>query len=171
MLFLAIKPFYIFSLSIVVICILYIVFITVIYPTILNNAVKRNLTKLALANNKKMIIVKTKSFDATFKIKIEEKVYLAKVIYTPKNCDLQINNVDTFVVYKKASDGNYKHKVLSNMSTFMKANQQNKIILLANKAKTIKKVINECEMIMVNPDVDVHGTKIYNLNQYENLFK
>ena len=61
--------------------------------------------------------------------------------------------------------------MLSNMSTFMKANQQNKIILLANKAKTIKKVINECEMIMVNPDVDVHGTKVYNLNQYENLFK
>ena len=108
---------------------------------------------------------------ATFKIKIEEKVYLAKVIYTPKNCDLQINNVDTFVVYKKASDGNYKHKVLSNMSTFMKANQQNKIILLANKAKTIKKVINECEMIMVNNETNVHGVKVYNLNQLDQLVK
>lgn len=171
MLFFAIKPFYIFAFSVIVICLLYIIYITLIYPAIRNSIIRKKLTKEALTYNKNIIILKSKEYDSTFKIKIEEKIYLAKVIYTPKNCDLQINNVDTFVVFKKASDGNYKHKTLSNMTVFMKSNQPNKILLLAKKAKTIKKVINECEMIMVNSSTDVHGTNIYNFGEYENLFK
>ena len=167
---LAIKPFYIFSGSLILLCILYIVFVVVIYPSIRKNKVMTQLVKSANLNNKKITIVTTKLHDATFQIKIEDKCYLAKVVMVSKNCDLQINNIDTFVVYKKSSADTYKSKCISNMTQFMKAKEENKIILLSNKAKTIKKVINECEMIMVNPKVDVHGVHIYNFNDYNDLF-
>lgn len=171
MIYLAIQPFYVFSISLIVLCILYIVFISVIYPTIKNNKVKKLLINSAIKENKKIVIIKEKSKGSTFKIKIEDKIYSAKVIYTRKNCDLQINNFETWVMYIKSADGTYKTKTVSNMSEFMNSKDNNKIVLLANKAKTIKKVINECEMIMVNPTIDVFGVNVYNYNDYSTLFK
>lgn len=168
--FFAIKPFYIFSAAIIAICLIYIFYISLIYPALRKSKVKTLLNEHASNNNKKIIIVKEKNHGATFKIKIDETIYLAKVVMNSKNCDLQINNIDTWVMYIKNGD-TYKCKSLTDMTTFMNHKAKNKIIILANQAKTIKKVINECEMIMVNPSVDVHGVKIYNLNQLEELVK
>ena len=56
------------------------------------------------------------------------------------------------------------------MSSFMKSKLSNKIIIVPFKAKTIKKVINECEMVMVNPSIDVYGCKIYNKEYHEARF-
>lgn len=168
--YLTIKSFYVFSIAVILISILYIIYITIIYPTLRKNIIKKRLFQSALSFNKQVIVSKSKVDGATFKIKIDNKNYLAKVIYVPNNCDLQINNIDTFVVYKKATQDTYKHKILHGMTLFMNSKHPNKIILLAKKAKTIKKVINECEMIMVNSKTDVYGTNIYNFNDYSTLF-
>ena len=82
-----------------------------------------------------------------------------------------INNIDTFIAYIKAGSDNMKAKSITGISTFMKNKLENKIIIIPFKAKTIKKVINECEMVMVNPSVDVYNSKIYNANQIDELFK
>ena len=97
-------------------------------------------------------------------------MYRVKVLQSPKNSDIQINNIDTFIAYVKSGD-NLKAKNISGMTSFMKSKLNNKIIIVPFKAKTIKKVINECEMIMVNPSVDVYGCKIYNKDQIKELFK
>lgn len=42
MLFFAIKPFYIFAFSVIAICLLYIIYITLIYPAIRNSIIRKN---------------------------------------------------------------------------------------------------------------------------------
>ena len=139
----------VFYLILIGTCVLYILYVMVLNPLFHKIKIKKKLNDLAINNNKKIIVVNDKSNGSTFKIKVENKIYTAKLILTKKNCDLQINNIDTWVMYIKSND-TYKCKTIPNMTEFMNYKVDNKIVILANQAKTIKKVINECEMIMVN---------------------
>jgi len=167
----ALEPFYIIVLAVIVICALDILYIALIKPTIYKNKAIRLIKKAALNNKKIVHIIKNKNEGCSFSIKVDEKTYNTKVLMSPKNCDLQINNIDTFIAYIKAGSDNMKAKSITGISTFMKNKLENKIIIIPFKAKTIKKVINECEMVMVNPSVDVYNSKIYNANQIDELFK
>lgn len=167
----ALDHFYIIVLAVVVICTLDILYIALIKPTIYKNKAIRLIKKAALNNKKIVHIIKNKNEGCSFSIKVDEKTYNAKVLMSPKNCDLQINNIDTFIAYIKAGSDNMKAKSITGMSAFMKNKLENKIIIIPFKAKTIKKVINECEMVMVNPSVDVYNSKIYNATEIDELFK
>lgn len=171
MFFYALESFYIIVIAVIVICALDILYIALIKPTIYKNKAIRLIKKAALNNKKIVHIIKNKNEGCSFSIKADEKTYNAKVLMSPKNCDLQINNIDTFIAYIKAGSDNMKAKSITGISTFMKNKLENKIIIIPFKAKTIKKVINECEMVMVNPSVDVYNSKIYNANQIDELFK
>lgn len=171
MFFYALESFYIIVIAVIVICALDILYIALIKPTIYKNKAIRLIKKAALNNKKIVHIIKNKNEGCSFSIKVDEKTYNVKVLMSPKNCDLQINNIDTFIAYIKAGSDNMKAKSITGISTFMKNKLENKIIIIPFKAKTIKKVINECEMVMVNPSVDVYNSKIYNANQIDELFK
>ena len=171
MFFYALESFYIIVIAVIVICALDILYIALIKPTIYKNKAIRLIKKAALNNKKIVHIIKNKNEGCSFSIKVDEKTYNVKVLMNPKNCDLQINNIDTFIAYIKASSDNMKAKSITDISTFMKNKLENKIIIIPFKAKTIKKVINECEMVMVNQSVDVYNSKIYNANQIDELFK
>lgn len=171
MFFYALESFYIIVIAVIVICALDILYIALIKPTIYKNKAIRLIKKAALNNKKNVHIIKNKNEGCPFSIKVDEKTYNVKVLMSPKNCDLQINNIDTFIAYIKAGSDNMKAKSITGISTFMKNKLENKIIIIPFKAKTIKKVINECEMVMVNPSVDVYNSKIYNANQIDELFK
>ena len=171
MFFYALESFYIIVIAVIVICALDILYIALIKPTIYKNKAIRLIKKAALNNKKIVHIIKNKNEGCSFSIKVDEKTYNVKVLMSPKNCDLQINNIDTFIAYIKAGSDNMKAKSITGISTFMKNKLENKIIIIPFKAKTIKKVINECEMVMVNPSVDVYNSKIYNANEIDELFK
>lgn len=171
MFFYALESFYIIVIAVIVICALDILYIALIKPTIYKNKAIRLIKKAALNNKKIVHIIKNKNEGCSFSIKVDEKTYNVKVLMSPKNCDLQINNIDTFIAYIKAGSDNMKAKSITGISTFMKNKLENKIIIIPFKAKTIKKVINECEMVMVNPSVDVYNSKIYNAKQIDELFK
>ena len=171
MFFYALESFYIIVIAVIVICALDILYIALIKPTIYKNKAIRLIKKAALNNKKIVHIIKNKNEGCSFSIKVDGLTYNAKVLMSPKNCDLQINNIDTFIAYIKAGSDNMKAKSITGISTFMKNKLENKIIIIPFKAKTIKKVINECEMVMVNPSVDVYNSKIYNANQINELFK
>ena len=171
MFFYALESFYIIVIAVIVICALDILYIALIKPTIYKNKAIRLIKKAALNNKKIVHIIKNKNEGCSFSIKVDEKTYNAKVLMSPKKCDLQINNIDTFIAYIKAGSDNMKAKSITGISTFMKNKLENKIIIIPFKDKTIKKVINECEMVMVNPSVDVYNSKIYNANQIDELFK
>ena len=171
MFFYALESFYIIVIAVIVICALDILYIALIKPTIYKNKAIRLIKKAALNNKKIVHIIKNKNEGCSFSIKVDEKTNNVKVLMSPKNCDLQINNIDTFIAYIKAGSDNMKAKSITGISTFMKNKLENKIIIIPFKAKTIKKVINECEMVLVNPSVDVYNSKIYNANQIDELFK
>ena len=160
----------VFYLILIGTCVLYILYVMLLNPLFQKIKIKKKLNSLAIKHNKKIIVVKDKNNGSTFKIKVEDKTYTAKLILTKKNCDLQINNIDTWVMYIKSGD-TFKCKSIPNMTVFMNYKADNKIVILANQVKTIKKVINECEMIMVNNETNVHGVNVYNLNQLDQLIK
>ena len=164
------NSFYIIVVLLIFFCLLNILYISIIKPFIYKNRAIRLLKKEGLNNKKIVHILKEKKEGISFQAKINEEVYNVKVLQSPRNCDLQINNIDTFIAYVKSGD-NLKAKKILGMSSFMKSKLSNKIIIVPFKAKTIKKVINECEMVMVNPSIDVYGCKIYNKDQIKELFK
>ena len=165
MFFYALESFYIIVIAVIVICALDILYIALIKPTIYKNKAIRLIKKAALNNKKNVHIIKNKNEGCSFSIKVDEKTYNAKVLMSPKNCDLQINNIDTWVCYIKASSDSMKTKLVNNLSRFMNSSLDNRIVILSKKAKTIKKVINECEMIMVKPETDVYKINIINFDK------
>ena len=167
----AIKPFYIIVLAVIIVCLLNILYTLVIKPLYYKKKALTLISKASKESNTPYQIDKTRKDGSTFTLIINNKTYNVKVLQTPKKCDLQINNIETFVVYTKTLSDTMKSKVLSDMKTFMNSKMENRIIIIPSKAKTIKKVINECEMIMVNHTVDVYKTKIYNEKEIINLFK
>lgn len=126
---------------------------------------------LNIAKQRDLILIKNKLFKQAFILKYNNFEYNIKIITVSKNCDLQINNIDKWVVYKKSFGSNLSTTVVKDMEDFMNSNLNNRIVILANKAKTIKKVINECEMIMVNPTIEVYGVRILNFDQINCFFK
>ena len=161
------ESFYIIVIVLIVLCFLDIIYLSVIKPIFNNNKVKNKLTKLINKHNISYKLEKAKEDGANFKLLLNGKKYLIKVVIVPKNCDLQINNIDTWVCYIKASSDSMKTKLVNNLTNFMKSKKENKIVILSNKAKTIKKVINECEMIMVKPETDVYKINIINFDKIE----
>ena len=159
-----IKPFYLIIIILIIGCFLDIFYVAFLKPVININKVKNEITYHLVKNKLPYTLEKTKEDGANFKLLISGKEYLIKVVIVPKNCDLQINNIDTWVCYIKASSDSMKTKLVNNLTTFMKSKKENRIIMLSNSAKTIKKVINECEMIMVKPETDVYKTHIINFN-------
>ena len=159
-----IKPFYLIIIILIIGCFLDIFYVAFFKPVININKVKNEITYHLVKNKLPYTLEKTKEDGANFKLLISGKEYLIKVVIVPKNCDLQINNIDTWLCYIKASSDSMKTKLVNNLTTFMKSKKENRIIMLSNSAKTIKKVINECEMIMVKPETDVYKTHIINFN-------
>lgn len=167
----ALNSFYIVSAIVIACCFLYIIFILIL-PTIKQNILKKNISNQAIKSNKKCEIIKASVDGISFVLKTENKTYNVKVLSVPKNCDLQVNNIDTWMIYKKSfGSGTLSCKEIDNMTSFMKSSLENRIVILSSKAKTIKKVINECEMIMVKPDTNIYGVNIINFDQIEHLFK
>lgn len=158
-------PFYIIVIALIAICFLDILYVSILKPIINKNRVKNKLLYHISKSNLSYDLSKTNIDGSDFKLLINGKKYLIKVVIVPKNCDLQINNIDTWVCYMKASGDSMKTKLINNLTRFMNSKQDNRIVILSNSAKTIKKVINECEMIMVKPNTDVYKINIINFNQ------
>lgn len=167
---LAINSFYIVTLIIILLCFLYIAFIFIM-QAIKQKLVKKAIITAATENNLDYEIINSKENGISFILKTKEKQYNIKVLSVPKNCDLQINNIDTWVIYKKTfGSSTLTCKTIDNMTDFMNSKLENRIVILTSQAKTIKKVINECEMIMVKPDTNIYGVNILNNNQIDLLF-
>ena len=149
---------------------LYLIYI-ILKPIIIKKRIISGILKDASKYEVRCTILKNHVDNADFSIKTDDKVFLVKVINVKKNCDLQINNIDTFMMYTKTLSKTFKVKKIPNLTKFMKSKKGNRIIILSTKAKTIKKVINECEMVMVDENTDVYGVHILNYNNYSYLFK
>ena len=160
-LFYTIQPFYLTIIILISLCIIYIIYIYALFPIIRKKKIINDIIKA----NDNIKIIKTKP-NATYTLNIDNVIYNISIVFISEDIDLQINNIDTWYAYKK--DNSKKIKI--NKDFIHDKSLENKIIILARHAKTIKKVINECEMIMVNDNIDVYGMHILSYNQYDYLF-
>lgn len=149
---------------ILIILILFTLFKTVVFPNIIKNSCKKKIIK-CLQGVDNISFLSDKEIDEDLKIKINNQIFYFKILLCPNNCDLQINNIETWGIYK-----NGKFTYINDIKKFINSKVSNKIVVLASKAHTIKKVINECEMIMVNENVDVYNSLVINYDKI-NLIK
>ena len=167
MLFLAdLSSFYILIIVIILLCIIYITYIYALFPFIRKKQIIKDIEKLALDNNQEITITKANN-SASYTISLNNTTYNIKIVFTSQDIDLQINNIDTWYGYK----GQNSKKIKTPIKFIKDASLNNKIIILARHAKTIKKVINESEMIMVKDETDIYNMHILNYNQYDYLIK
>lgn len=120
---------------------------------------------------------KSKNVPYDYCLKINNKEYLIKTISVPSYAEVQINSKTTWEIKYGAGDTPGKaqpfKKYLSNISQFMhlKNNEnQIKVVVVIPKAKKIVMYINECEIVFVTPQTNVHGTRIINCDDFS-LFK
>ena len=167
MLFLSdLSSFYVIIIVIILLCIIYITYIYALFPFIRKKQIINDIRKLALDNNKSINILKANN-NADYIINVDDSTYNIKIVFIEQDIDVQINNKDTWYGYK----GQNNKKIKTPIKFINDVSLDNKIIILARLAKTIKKVINESEMIMVKDETDIYNMHILNYNQYEYLIK
>lgn len=137
-------------------------------PLFTRKKIIKEIYQVAKQLQKECVIFVKHVDDSDLLVKVSDKLFLVKIIYVKKNCDLQINNIDAFFMYTKTLSKDLKYKELGGLKTFMNSQKPNRVIVLSKKAATIKKVINECEMIMVDETTDIYKAHI--LNQDYNYF-
>lgn len=122
-------------------------------------------------------LTKVKNVPYDFNLKINNKEYLIKTITVPSFAEVQVNSKTTWEIKYGAGDVPGKaqpfKKYLSNISQFMhlKPNDnQIKVVVVIPRAKKIVMYINECEIVFVTPQTNVHGTRIINCDDFS-LFK
>ena len=144
---------------ILIILILFTLLKALIIPNMMKSSCKKKIIQ-CLQNIDSISFLSGKEIDEDFKIKVNNQVFYFKILLCPSNCDLQINNIETWGIYK-----NGKFAYINDIKKFINSKGINKIVVLASKAHTIKKVINECEMIMVDETVDVYNSLVINYDK------
>ena len=131
-----------------------------------------NLYNKLLSYTDKVEVVKDNpAFD--FKMDYNNKLFLVKLIYNPSCYEININAKHYWqrnegVVYSRKKGEQMKG--VYDLTFFdLKANNMPldtvKLYVIYPDSTRLMKVINECEMVMINPSVDIYGTRVekYNL--------
>lgn len=144
---------------ILIILFLFVLFKAFLLPNIMKSSCKKKIIQ-CLQNIDNISFLSGKEIAEDLKIKVNNQVFYFKILLCPSNCDLQINNIETWGIYK-----NGKFTYINDIKKFINSKKDNKIVVLASKAHTIKKVINECEMIMVDETTDVYNSLVINYDK------
>jgi hypothetical protein len=117
--------------------------------------------------------IKSKAFD--YEMLIDGRIYLIKMIYHPNKYEININSrkywqVNRGIVSSRKS-GEQMLKVYDLINFDLKENNYPKntikLYVIYPFSKRLLKVINECEMIFIKPNVDIYGCHIVNFNTLE----
>lgn len=153
-----------YLIIILLVLLLFTLFKVIILPKIMKATCKKKVMQ-CLQKVDNISFLNGKTIDEDLKIRVDDQVFYFKILLCPNNCDLQINNIETWGIYKQG-----KFTYINEIKKFINSQESNKIVVLASEAHTIKKVINECEMIMVDENVDVYNSLVINYDKI-NLLK
>ena len=153
-----------YLIIILLVLLLFTLFKVTILPKIMKATCKKKVMQ-CLQKVDNISFLNGKTIDEDLKIRVDDQVFYFKILLCPNNCDLQINNIETWGIYKQG-----KFTYINEIKKFINSQESNKIVVLASEAHTIKKVINECEMIMVDENVDVYNSLVINYDKI-NLLK
>ena len=148
-----------------VIGLLILVYVLVCY---LNKAkAYKNLHNTLLKFSDKVEIVKdNKAFD--FKMTYNDKLFLIKLIYNPACSEININAKHYWQknegVVSSRKKGEQMKGVYDLIFYDLKANNLPsntvKLYVIYPDSSRLMKVINECEMVMIDPSVDIYGARV-----------
>ena len=121
---------------------------------------------------------KPKNVPYDYLVKINNKEFLIKTISVPNHAEVQVNSKTTWEIKYGAGDVPGKaqpfKKYLSNISQFMhykNNDNQVKVVVVIPKAKKLVMYINECEIVFITPQTNVHGTRVINCDDYSIFLK
>lgn len=121
-------------------------------------------------------VKKNKAFD--FIAKKNGKTYLVKTVFFFCQDEINVNSKDYWQANHGAVSSRKKGEKLPNVYDLvnydLKLNGYDentiKLYVIYPQATTLMKVINECEMVLIKPNVDCHGAKLTNFTNLERDF-
>lgn len=147
-------------------------------PTIKQTNWFNNINQELTSNNIKYTILKEENNIYDYKLTIDEKIFLIKILYVPSYSEVQINNINTWEIKYGAGKALGKvqpfKKLATNITKFMNYkpnNNEQKIVIICPNAKKITKYINECEIVFVDSKTNVYGAKVINEDDYSLFVK
>ena len=107
-------------------------------------------------------------------IETENYKYYIKLINNPNNQEICVNNAIKWQLRSGPHDKEMRfvEGVEHLMRMDIKRDQKisRKVFIIYPNSKALFKVINECEMIFVNPDTDIYGANIITYKQLEDNY-
>ena len=121
-------------------------------------------------------VKKNKAFD--FIAKKNGKTYLVKTVFFFCQDEINVNSKDYWQANHGAVSSRKKGEKVPNVYDLvnydLKLNGYDgntiKLYVIYPQATTLMKVINECEMVMIKPNVDCHGAKLTNFTNLKRDF-
>ncbi|MDF2700753.1 MAG: hypothetical protein K0Q49_2316 [Haloplasmataceae bacterium] len=128
-----------------------------------NNVKDKENYKISLNNNRNYDIF----------LELNETIYLIKVICISKEHEIVITNKTTWIINNRKSTPNIKNRITGIKEFIEYRLETNKLVkkvaILYPSAYKVLKYINENEMVIVNPKIDVHGCKIIQFNNNSDI--
>lgn len=168
---LAIKPFYLVSGGLILACIIYILVVALIIPTVKKKKLLKAIHDRAVLENKTYSIIKDNTDNADFKLIINNVTFLVKLVNAKRNCEVQITNNKNFVVYNKELNGNLKMNIIDDIEPFISSKISNRIILVNNSIKAMVRAVNENEIKKITPYDAIFGLHIVSSTNLDYIFK
>lgn len=116
------------------------------------------------------VVEKNPAFD--FECLKNNQKYLVKVVFFYCQDEININSKNYWQANHGAVSSRKKGEKLPNVYDLVNFNLEangypldtKKLYVIYPKATTLMKVINECEMVLIKPNVDCHGSKVTNFD-------
>ncbi len=146
-----------------------IIFFVISAPVANKGGWANELMKKLIENNIEYKLDNSNNNIYDYKLTIEDKVYLVKLLGIPTYAEVQINNVTTWEVKYGAGKNPSKvqpfKKYVHGIESFMNYKPEDdsiRVVVLSPNAKKITKYINECEIVFVTPKTNVYGIRVIN---------
>ena len=104
-------------------------------------------------------------------IESEEYKYYVKLIHNPNNQEICVNNAIKWQLRNGLHEKGLRFvegvELLMRMDIKNNGKKVRKLFIIYPNSRALLKVINECEMIFVNPKTDIYGANIVTYRQLE----
>ena len=129
--------------------------------------------KLIEISNDVTIVKKNKAYD--FKMNYNGKLFLIKLIYNPSCDEICINAKHYWQQNHGVVSSRKKGEQMKGVYDliFLNLEENNfpldtvKLYIIYPNSKNLVKVINECEMVFIKPNVDIYGSRVNNYSDLE----
>lgn len=151
----------------VLLALVMILYVYHIYPKKALRKVVDEVTQIMGQNSVEYRLELIKNKVCDFQLETQDALIIFKVVTLSGGTEIQINNKTMWQLNQGMTLGKapQSQKMLSGIASFMNAEFMadkpiQKMVIVYPNAHNILMYINECEMVFVNPNTNVHGVKV-----------